>query len=471
MQQLSAQDASFLHLESQRTPMHIGSVAIYDQSSVEGGLVTFKSILAMMEERLGMARSFTERLVHVPMKVDYPYWVSDPDFDLEYHVRHIALPKPGDWRQLWIQVARLVSRPLDLSRPLWEFTVIEGLDHLDGIASGSYAIVSKIHHCAVDGVSGQEITAAIHDLEPNTPLIDPPLVHTDIEPSRVEMLGRAAANSVRQPLRLPGLIRETLPAIGRLVQTARKDDIHLPAVPGRVPVTRFNQKVSPNRVISGSRFDLDEIKAIKNSVPGATINDAVLTICAGGIRRYLEHHGELPEESLTAMAPISVHADSEQSDAGNQVAAMVVRLRTDIADDTERLSAIRQASKESKELTNAVGARLMTDYTEFVPAATAALASRLATRLAANSTRPAMNCVISNVPGPQVPLYAASARLVDMYGFGPLIDGLALFIAVLSYCGGITIGVTSCREIMPDPERFMAGINETFEELKAGVAA
>ena len=333
MQQLSAQDASFLHLESQRTPMHIGSVAIYDQGSVEGGVVTFKSILAMMEERLGMARSFTERLVHVPMKVDYPYWVSDPDFDLEYHVRHIALPKPGDWRQLWIQVARLVSRPLDLERPLWEFTVVEGLDNLDGIPTGAYAIVSKIHHCAVDGVSGQEITAAIHDLEPDTPLTDPPLVRTDNVPTRVELLGRAAVNSIRQPLRVPSLIRETIPALGRLAQVASKDDVHLPAVPGRVPVTRFNQKVSPHRVISGKRFDLDDVKAIKNTVPGATINDAVLTICAGGIRRYLEHHGELPEESLTAMAPISVRAESEQSDAGNHVAAMVVRLRTDIADD------------------------------------------------------------------------------------------------------------------------------------------
>ena len=450
--------------------MHIGSVSIYDQSSVEGGLVTFKSILAMLEERLGMARSFTERLVHVPLKVDYPYWVSDPDFDLEYHVRHIALPKPGDWRQLWIQVARLVSRPLDLSRPLWEFTVVEGLDNLEGIPPGSYALVSKIHHCAIDGVSGQEITAAIHDLEPYGPPIDRPLVRTDVEPSPVELLGRAAVNNLRQPLRVPSLIRETLPAIGRLVKTASQDDIHLPALPGRVPVTRFNQKVSPNRVIAGSRFDLDEIKAIKNSVDGATINDAVLTICAGGIRRYLDHHGELPKESLTAMAPISVRSDSERADAGNHVSAMVVRLRTDIADDTERLSAIRDATKESKELTNAVGARLMTDYTEFIPAATAALASRLATRLAANTTRPAMNCVISNVPGPQVPLYAASARLVDMYGFGPLVDGLALFIPVLSYCGGITIGVTSCREIMPDPERFMGGINETFEELKAGMA-
>ncbi len=471
MQQLSAQDASFLHLESQRTPMHIGSVAIYDQGSVEGGVVTFKSILAMMEERLGMARSFTERLVHVPMKVDYPYWVSDPDFDLEYHVRHIALPKPGDWRQLWIQVARLVSRPLDLERPLWEFTVVEGLDNLDGIPTGAYAIVSKIHHCAVDGVSGQEITAAIHDLEPDTPLTDPPLVRTDNVPTRAELLGRAAVNSIRQPLRVPSLIRETIPALGRLAQVASKDDVHLPAVPGRVPVTRFNQKVSPHRVISGKRFDLDDIKAIKNTVQGATINDAVLTICAGGIRRYLEHHGELPEESLTAMAPISVRAENEQSDAGNHVAAMVVRLRTDIADDVERLSAIREASKESKELTNAVGARLMTDYTEFVPAATAALASRLATRLAVNTNRPVVNCVISNVPGPQIPLYAASARLIDMYGFGPLVDGLALFIPVLSYCGGITIGVTSCREIMPDPERFMLCIEESFEELKAGVSA
>lgn len=470
MQQLSATDAAFLHLETPRTPMHIGSVAIYDQSTVPGGVVTFKSILAMMEQRLGLARSFTERLVRVPLGLDHPYWVSDPDFDLEYHVRHIALPKPGDWRQLWIQVARLHSRPLDLERALWEITVIEGLDNLDGVPPGSYAMVSKVHHCAIDGVSGQEITAAIHDLEPAGSVHpDPPPVRQDSVPAGAELLGRAAINSITRPMRVPSLLRETVPAIGRFVRTVSKNDITVPAVPGRVPATRFNGKVSAHRVVAGTRFELAEIKAIKNTVPGATINDTVLCICAGALRRYLDFHDELPVDSLTAMAPVSVRAEEEKGTAGNQVTAMVVRLRTDLDDDGERLGAIHTATRESKELTNAVGARLMTDYNQFVPAATAGLAARLATRLAANSTRPMVNCTITNVPGPQIPLYSAGARMVDMYGIGPVVDGLGLFLPILSYCGAVTIGVTSCREMMPDPERFVQFLDESFDGLRTAV--
>jgi len=316
---------------------------------------------------------------------------------------------------------------------------------------------------------GQEITAALHDLEPEgNPHINIPPVQKDKVPEGIALLGRAAINNVRQLFRLPSLLKDAVPALGRLAQTASKDDVTMPAVPGRVPQTRFNKKVSAHRVVAGTRFELDQVKAIKQSVDGTTINDAMLGICAGGIRRYLNYHGELPEESLTAMAPISVRSDEEKGDAGNQVSAMIVRLRTDIEDDAERLAAIREASRESKELTNAVGARLMTDYTQFVPSATAGLASRLATRLAANSSRPMMNCVITNVPGPQIPLYSAGARMVDMYGMGPVIDGLGLglFLPVLSYCGGVTVGVTSCREMMPDPERFMACIEESFEDLR-----
>jgi WS/DGAT/MGAT family acyltransferase len=467
MQQLSAQDATFLHLESPRTPMHIGSLAIYDQSSAPDGHVTFKSILAMTQERLGLARSFTERLVHVPLGLDHPYWVSDPDFDLEYHIRHIALPKPGDWRQLWIQVARLQSRPLDMDRPLWEFTVIEGLDNLDGVPAGAFGILAKVHHSAIDGVSGAEMTAAVHDLEPEAPPPDAPAPPSDVVPRDLELLARAGVNSVRQPFRMAPAIRETVPALRRWVETFQKDDVTLPAVPGRVPGTRFNTEVSPHRVVIGTRFDLDEVKSIKNMVEGATINDAILTICAGGLRRYLDYHGDLPEESMTAMAPISVRSDEEQAVAGNRVSAMVVRLRTDIVDDVERLGAIREATRGSKELTNAVGARLMTDYGSFIPAATAGLASRLATRIATNSSRPLVNCTITNVPGPQIPLYSAGAKLLDLYGTGPIVDGMGLIIPVFSYCGGITVSATSCREIMPDPERFIACVEESFEDLRA----
>ncbi len=309
MRQLTGLDASFLYLESTRTPMHIGSLNIYDPSTAPGGRVTFDGILQMIEDRLHLARSFRERVVQVPLSLDHPYWINDPDFDLEYHVRHIALPAPGDWHQLCVQVARLHSRALDMDRPLWEFTVIEGLDNVPGTPKHSFALVAKIHHAAFDGVSGVEMNSAIHDLSPRA---EPRPVTTrwrpEVEPSAVELLSRAGWNNARQPLRFPRLVAETVPAIRKL----RDPAVDLPTRPGEVPRTRFNGKVSPNRVFEGRTFDLEEIKAIKNSVPGATINDVVLTICGGALRCYLEAHDELPNKSLVALAPVSVRSKEQK---------------------------------------------------------------------------------------------------------------------------------------------------------------
>ncbi len=463
MKQMTALDASFLHLESPRTPMHIGALQIYDQSTAEGGFVTFKNILAVIENRLSMAPSFRHRAINVPLQLDYPYWINDPDFDLEYHVRHIALPKPGDWRQLCIQVARLHSRPLDLDRPLWEFTVIEGLDNVPGIPKGSFAIASKVHHAAIDGVSGAEIAEAIHDISPE--IVEVPERERwkpEPVPTPAELLARAGFNNVRQPLRLPALLSQTVPAVRRL----RDDDLNLPTRPGDVPRTRFNGKVSPHRVFEGRSFELDRIKQIKASVPGATVNDAVLTICGGAIRRYLDAHGELPESSLVAMAPVSVRSEKQKGTAGNQVATMSVALRTDIVDPAERLAAVHETSKDAKELTNAVGANLLTDYTQFLPSATMAMATRLYGRLG-ERIAPIFNCVVTNVPGPQFPLYQTGSQMVSYFGYGPIVDGLGLFMPVLSYDGKLTISVTSCREMMPDPGFFSQCIQDTFDELYA----
>lgn len=461
MKQLSGVDASFLYLESTRTPMHIGSINIYDQSTAPGGLVTFKSILKMIEDRLHLARSFRERVVEVPMGLDHPYWINDPDFDLEYHVRHIALPAPGDWRQLCIQVARLHSRALDLDRPLWEFTVIEGLDNVPGIPKRSFALVSKVHHAAIDGMSGTEMTSAIHDLSPDAEPTPPTKAwKPEAEPSPVELLSRAGWNNFRQPLRFPQLVADTVPAIRKL----RDPDINLPTKPGDVPRTRFNGKVSPNRVFEGRVFELADIKSIKNSVEGATINDVVLTICGGALRRYLDAHDELPEKSLVAMAPISVRSEGQKKTAGNQVSTMSVALRTDITDPAERLAAVHETSKDAKELTHAVGAHLMTDYAQFVPAVTMAAATKLYSRIGGR-VNPIFNCVVTNVPGPQVPLYSMGSKMVRTFGFGPIADGLGLFMPILSYNGTLSIGATSCREMMPDPEFFAECIQATFDEL------
>ncbi|MFZ3032846.1 MAG: wax ester/triacylglycerol synthase family O-acyltransferase [Parvibaculum sp.] len=466
MEQLSAMDASFLYFETANAPMHIGSVAIYDQSTVKGGMLGFKEILKNYESRLHLARSFRQRIVRVPMSLDHPYWLEDPDFDIEYHVRHIALPKPGDWRQLCIQVARLHSRPMDTTRPLWEFTVIEGLDNVEGLPKGSFAIVSKVHHAAIDGVSGAELTAAIHDLTPDA-VPEPPEKPwmPEREPTAVELLSRTSINNVRQPFKLARVIAESVPALARVgigLSAGKLKRV------GHVPRTRFNGKVSPHRVFDGRSFKLADIRAIKSAVEGATVNDAILAIVGGALNKYLKSKNELPKDSLIAMAPISVRSKDQQKSAGNQVSAMAVAVRSDIDDPLERLVAVFESTTSSKEMTNAIGASTLTDYSQFIPSTVAGLAARLYTNLGlANRITPMFNTVITNIPGPQVPLYMTGARLVTQFGLGPILDGMGVIHPIFSYCGEITISFTSCREMVPDPDFYAQCIQESFDEMLA----
>lgn len=236
MHQLSGMDSSFLYLETGNTPMHIGSLAIYDQSTAPGGKVTFKEILKFFGERLHKARAFRQRLARVPLSLDHPYWIEDPDFDLEFHVRHIALPAPGDWRQLCIQAARLHARPLDRNKPLWEAYVIEGLDNVEGVPKGSFALVTKIHHAAIDGVSGAEISAAIHDLSPDAEVDEPdkPWV-AERMPTGVELLTRSAAKSVGAPMKLGKLLYRSVPQLGKVVAGLATKQLKIPT---KVPRTR-----------------------------------------------------------------------------------------------------------------------------------------------------------------------------------------------------------------------------------------
>ena len=466
MQQLTGLDASFLYFETPRTPMHIGGIQIYEQAGLPGGVQGFKNILAQVESRLHLARTFRQKIVRVPFSLDHPYWIEDKDFDLEFHVRHIRLPKPGDWRQLCIQVARLHSRPLDLSRPLWEFTVIEGLDEIEGLPRGCYAIVSKVHHACIDGVSGIDMIQAIHDLDPANPRVKPsdkPWRGED-DPNPLELVTRATINNALQPFRFAEVAARTVPAMARLTQGVMERRFQ--AVKP-VPRTRFNGPVTAHRVIEGRSFDLAEVRAIKNVVKNATVNDVVLAVCGGALRKYLEAKRELPEQSMVAMAPISVRSKDQRGTMGNQVAAMSVSIGTHIADPIARLKAVHDDAASSKEMTNAIGAKLMTDYSQFIPSTTAALAARMYTRLGmANRGNPPFNCVITNVPGPQVPLYCAGAKMVAHYGMGPIFDGMGLIFPVVSYCGRITISATSCRELMPDPEFFAACLQESYDELR-----
>jgi diacylglycerol O-acyltransferase len=466
MQQLSGLDASFLYLETPNSPMHISGLYIYTQETAPGGKVRFKQIIDHIAARVQHIPSLTRRLKTVPLNLDHPYWIDDGNFDPEFHIRHVALPAPGDWRQLCILVSRLHARSLDRSRPLWEIYVIEGLDNVEGYPPGCFAVFTKMHHAAVDGASGMEITAAIHDLEPNNA---PEPFDSDRtgerEPSALKLIAQSQINSIKQPLRFISVARNTVPGFARAFMQMRRGELESV---GKVPRTRFNGTVSPYRVFNGVSLPLGEIKQIKNAVEGATVNDVAVTIVGGALRRFLQAQKELPAESLVAMAPVNVRDTSEKGTGGNIVSTMSVLVRSDIEDARERLVAVHEATRNAKQMNNAVGAKSMTDYSQFIPSTLTAQAARLASRWhLVNQIKPIYNCVITNVPGPQVPLYNTGAKMISNFGTGPVVDGVGLFHVISSYCGEFTISATSCREMMPDPGFYRECLMASFEDLKA----
>lgn len=465
MQQLSGLDSSFLYLETGATPMHIGSLAIYDQSTAPGGNVTFKDILQFFDKRLHKARSFRQRIARVPLSLDHPYWVEDADFDLEFHIRHIALPRPGDWRQLCIQTARLHARPLDRSRPLWEAYVIEGLDNVAGVPRGSFALLTKIHHAAIDGVSGAEMAAATHDLSPNADVDEPAEAwQPERMPTGIELLSKSLLNSVVAPLKLGKLIYRSAPVLAKVAAGIASRELKIPL---RVPRTRFNGKVSSHRVFDGLSFDLNEVKAVKNSQDGTTVNDVIVSVCGGALRKYLEARHELPEESLVAMVPISVRPDGKRTAAGNMVSAMSLPVCSNIADPLLRLLAVAKESKQAKKLAYTVGPELAANAAEFLPSTVSGLiagsyaASGLADRLP-----PLVNTVITNIPGVSVPLYSMGSKMVASFGLGPVYHGVGLMQPVFSYNNMITISVIADRNMMPDPAFYIECLQSAFDELK-----
>jgi WS/DGAT/MGAT family acyltransferase len=465
MQQLTGLDASFVYFETPNAPLHVASLCIYDPSTAPGGAVTFKGILSDIERRLHLSRVFRQKMVQVPMGFDHPYWVEDSNFDIEFHVRHISLPKPGDWRQLFIQVARLHSRGLDLNRPLWEVYVIEGLDNVDGVPPGSFALLQKTHHAAVDGVSGMEIMSALNDLTPDA---EPPQDVGDwkpeADPDPWSLLARAGVNNLLKPMHFARVLGRTMPGLGRMQDRLRRNELKAP--PLGVPRTRFNGNVSAHRVVDTCFFPLAEMRAVKSAVPGATINDAVLATVGGALRKYLTAKGELPSAPMMALAPISIRSEDQMRAAGNQVSGMMVLLGTHIGDPKERLAAVQASTHEQKQFAQALGAHTMTEYSQFLPGGLAALASRTASRFEmANRTDPMINTTVTNVPGPQVPLYSGGAKLVTMMGLGPIGDGMGLIHPIVSYCGQIAISFTACREMLPDPAFYADCIRQSFDEI------
>ncbi len=465
MRQLNGLDASFLYSDSAHANSNVTLIHIYDQSTAPGGMVRFKSILRHIESRLHRSAVFRQKLLRVPLELDYPYWIEDEHFDLEYHVRHIALPKPGDWRQFCIQVSRIHARPLDLGRPLWEIYVIEGLDAFLDLPAGSFALITKVHHAAIDVEHGSELSMLLHDASPKPDQPEPPEPwFPQRPPGTLRLMARGALRTAVSPLRLARPLVRALSRAAPAVLSLGRNAL-LP--PPRLAAGGFNTIVSPHRVFETRRFELEEFREIRALVEGSTINDVVLAVCGGALRRYLASHDELPEASLAALAPFYVR--DPEGDRQPEFSWLRVLLGTDRADPVERLRFIHEQTVSSEAVSQAIGARELTDIGRHTPAATLALTSKLLSRAAfgTGARAPLANCTITNVPGPAVPLYLNGARMTYFSAIMPIADGMGLVFAVTSYDGKIIVSPTSCREQMPDPEAFAQCVRDSFQELLA----
>jgi WS/DGAT/MGAT family acyltransferase len=488
MKPLSGVDNLFLHMEQGNQYMHVAGLGIYDPSTAPGGKVRFKQILNFFANRLDSAKVFRRRLVSAPLGLDRPYWIDNGEIDTEYHVRHIALPQPGDWRQLMIQVARIHSRPLDRSRPLWEAYVIEGLDNIPGIAKGSFGVYVKFHHAGVDGEGGAEIVRAIHSLSAELAEVPPgeQAVFADRDPSALELYSRALANRTRQALdaaRLAAslggraaLAGKDLVTSGKTLEIARgliakhfggtgSGDSKTPGdLAGRKPRTRFDQPISAHRVVDAVGISLADCQIIRQHIDDITINDIFMAATGGAIRKYLDRKGELPARTLNAMVPMSTRGGNKAMDAGNQFGMAPMALRTDIADPVERVLAIRRGTTKTKAATSALGKDLAAKLVQVIPAVVAEQLVRLGIVSLCNVT-------VSNVRGPDLPLYMAGAQLELFLAVSIVFDGIGLNVTGFSYNGTLWVCFVACRDMLPDPEEFGDCLTESFAELLSGALA
>ena len=473
MRQLTSLDAQFLAMETPRTWGHVSGLAVYDPSTTPSGQLTLEDVSRLVSQRLHLLPPFRWRLVWVPFGLDHPYWIEDPYFDLDFHVRESAVPPPGDDRQLAETVSRIVARPLDRRHPLWELYVIHGIE------GGRVGILTKMHHAAIDGVSGAEISTILLDVLPEGRDVPPPPAREPGErkPGQFEMLARGVLGAPRQPIvpnlgGLPGADAvPVVPTVGRAASRVRRlisgsrdgEVLERPSTP--VPRTRFNTRISPHRRFSFAQLSLERIKAIKNEL-GITVNDVVVAICASALRKWLLEHDELPDEPLVAMVPVSVRTQEQMGTFGNRVSAMFVPIPTDEPDPRQRLMRAHEIMAGAKDRHRALPATLLQDVTQFVPPAIFARATRVVTQLSAlPRVRPALNLVISNVPGPREPLYMAGAKMVANYPVSVITDGVGLNITCMSYLDHVDFGIVVDRDVVDDVWPLMDAVREALNEF------
>jgi diacylglycerol O-acyltransferase len=460
VQRLEGLDASFVYLDTPAAPMQVGMTCVFDPATVPGGY-SFGKVRRLVEDRLHLLPPFRRRLVEVPAKLHRPVWIEDPAFDLGEHLRRRSLPAPGGPRELEEFTAEVISRPLDRSRPPWEMHIVEGL------ADGMVGAVTKMHHAAIDGVSGAELTANLLDVEPEPAPVEPPAPPWEPEPapSRLALAGDALRELLRQPVLAASTFARTLGAVARLRRHNRVAETDPPPGPFGAPRTCLNGPLTARRHVAFTQLDLEDVRQVKKAA-GATVNDVVLAVCAGALRSHLDEHGACPGRSLVAAVPVSVRTGDDEGTMGNRLSAMLVDLATTVDDPAARLHAITERSRAAKEQDRLLGPDTLSDLAGLTPPVLLAAMGALEARFGLSGRMPpACNLIVSNFPGPPSHLYCAGARMVAAYPMGPLALGNALNITVQSYLDTLWFGIVACPDAVPAPERLPARVADALGDL------
>jgi diacylglycerol O-acyltransferase len=467
MEQLSGLDATFLYMETSTNYGHVGGVQIFRQPEVPH-FRTPEEDAAHTEYLYSKASYTRRRLVEVPLGLDHPYWIEDPNFDREFHERFLAVPSPGTDRQLEQVVDRIASRPLDRSRPLWEVYLIEGVDR-----GRKFAVYSKTHHCAIDGASGTQLALETMQLTPepvNYPMPDKRW-RPEAVPTQAEMLARGLVATARRPMKLVGVQRRMLSQTLQGLRGGAGGPLIRQRVPAmlnqmrmQAPRTIFNRSISQHRRFAFGSTSLSEAREIKTAFD-CTINDVVLAECAGMLRAWLGARGELPDQPLIAMVPVSVRTEAHAGSLGNQVSGMAAVLHTNEAEPVTRLRKVHESMSDQKVVQAALPVHAQLEMVSHLPAAAMEQAMRMAFQTRLSERMMPFNLCISNVPGPQVPLYLDGAEQLASYPYSTITDGMALNITVTSYNGHLDWGIVVDRDLVADPWPMFDGIVEAHDEL------
>ncbi|MCB0987451.1 MAG: wax ester/triacylglycerol synthase family O-acyltransferase [Microthrixaceae bacterium] len=461
MERISAADAAFLYMENPVIRMHVTGVLVLDPSTMPDGY-SFETFRAHLLSRLPRIPVFRKRLLASPLGIDHPVWVDDPDFDIDNHIHQTDLGGAATAADLADWVGDFASHPLDHSLPLWDMHLIEGL------ADGCIAMATKIHHVAVDGTTGTDFMTELIDLAPDrSEAADPEPFEPPRLPGQARLLLGAVASRATDPLRGARALGRSAASAGRLARgmVVKGDDAATMARPFDAPRTFFNRSLTSRRSVAFGSVPLADVKKVKDTF-GTTVNDVVLTACTRALRSYLADHGQELERPLVVSVPVSVHGRTADPRATNQVSNMFVRLPVHLGDPVEQLRAVQADTRDAKVVHGVLSADIIGDVTELTPPAVIRMGSRLYSSAGlADRLTPIHNLVISNVPGPPIPLYIAGAQVKGVFPFGPLVEGAALNITVLSNLTNVDIGIIACPDVAPDIDHLVDGIIDGAKTL------